>query len=290
MPPVTPHDIAAVVVLYRPDPGVLDNIAAVAGQVARVFAVDNTEDPDPSFLERLRGFANLEYASMGGNEGIAAALNTGIERAEADGFRWVVTLDQDSRPAPDMVALLAGCASGLPASPTIGLVSPFHVMFKREMPQPDAEPMPLLTAMMSGDLLSVDSWEAAGRFDEALFIDQVDHDLCLRMARLGMLVIECRQAHIEHALGRVTLHRWPVRARVSNHSPLRRYYITRNRLIVGARFRSDYPGFDHEQTNATFRELAKIVVYESDKWAKLAMAWRGYRDYRRGVTGRYPGR
>jgi hypothetical protein len=37
----------------------------------------------------------------------------------------------------------------------------------------------------------------------------------------------------------------------------------------------------------TRKELVKIVLYEEDKREKLLMSWRGYRDYRRGVLGRY---
>jgi rhamnosyltransferase len=141
--------------------------------------------------------------------------------------------------------------------------------------------------MTSGNLLSVAAWEAMGGFDEGLFIDQVDHDLCLRMHRGGFEVLRCRDAHLHHRLGTTVKHRFPVTNYATHHSSLRRYYITRNRLEMVRRFGKEFPEFRKREMSAQWRELGKIVLYEDRKVEKLKMAWRGYRDYRRGVSGRY---
>jgi hypothetical protein len=39
--------------------------------------------------------------------------------------------------------------------------------------------------------------------------------------------------------------------------------------------------------SAQRNELMKVVLLEDHKVAKLLMSWRGYRDYRRGITGPY---
>lgn len=282
----TASDIAAVLVLYRPDPAVADNIAATAPQVDCLIAVDNTETPDPGFLARFSEFPNLDYVAMEGNRGIAAALNAGVERAKSEGFTFVLTLDQDSTPGPDLVTSLVACAASCPDA---GLVSATHVE-RGASPAPVPEPgcHPVLTTLASGNLVSIAAWERVGGFDESLFIDSVDHDFCLKLHEAGFGVYECGGALLAHSVGATVAASGPLRAHPSHHSALRRYYITRNRLIVGARHRDRFPEFLAQQRSAMWRELAKIVLFEGDKTAKLRMMWRGWRDYRRGVTGAFP--
>ena len=283
----TASDIAAVLILYRPDASVADNIALMAPQVGCLIAVDNTETPDPGFLARLSEFANLDYLPMEGNRGIAAALNHGVARAKAEGFSFVLTLDQDSTPPPDLVATLAACAA---ACTDTGLVSATHVERGATAPEtPVPGCRPVLTTLASGNLVSIDAWERVVGFDESLFIDSVDHDFCLKLHAAGLGVYECGDALLAHSVGATAAASGPLRAHPSHHSALRRYYITRNRLIVGERHRGRFPEFRAEQRRAMWRELAKILLFESEKSAKVRMMWRGWRDYRRGVTGPYPG-
>jgi rhamnosyltransferase len=289
MPHVTTNDVAAVVVLYRPDASVLDNIAAFAGQVPRVFAVDNTETPDPAFVTRLEEFGNLGYVPMGANLGIAAALNAGVERALSEGYSWALTLDQDSTPAEGMVAELIRGANECETTQPIGLISPVHVAEGKRGPAVKPGCVPVLTPMTSGDLLSIQAWDAVGRFDETLFIDQVDRDLCLRMHQQGYAVLKRSAARLVHRLGAPTKHRFPYRMKVSNHSPIRRYYITRNRFVVLERYGQEFPEFAAKELRASRRSWLGILLYEDHKLAKLAMVWRGYRDFKRGASGPYPG-
>jgi rhamnosyltransferase len=287
MPDVTTRDIAAVVVLYRPDASVLDNIAAFAGQVDRVFAVDNTEAPDAAFVRQLAQFDGLEYLPMGGNLGIAAALNAGVERAGATGHAWALTMDQDSTPPAGTIGALLECVATC-ASDATGIVSARHAGPGEES-APGAGCHRVLTTMTSGNLVSIDAWRHVDGFDETLFVDSVDHDFCLKLDRAGLGVIECDGAVLAHSPGHVTTERFPMEAHPSHHAPIRRYYITRNRFIVGERYRAEHPEFRAAEMRAMRRELAKVVLFENQKMEKLRMSWRGYRDYKRGVTGPFPG-
>jgi rhamnosyltransferase len=275
-----------VVVLYRPPSDAAANIAISAAQVDHVFAIDNTETSDPALLEALEAIPNLTYAPLGDNLGIAAALNAGVERARDSGHTWALTMDQDSTPEADMVAELASCAGTCDIGLPVGIVAPMYIHAGKWEKKPREGCEPLFTVMTSGNLLSVDAWEKAGRFDEALFIDQVDHDLCLRMHRSGYAIVRMYSARLLHRLGAIVRHTFPVPNYVTHHSAIRRYYITRNRFEVSRRF-PDFPEFRKREMRLTRKELVKIVLYEEDKREKLLMSWRGYRDYRRGVLGRY---
>jgi rhamnosyltransferase len=132
--------------------------------------------------------------------------------------------------------------------------------------------------------------QQVGGFMEELFIDQVDNELCLRLWREGYRVMEAGDADLLHRVGDVRKHRFPYPAYSVNHSALRRYYITRNRLWVGRMYRDDHPEHDRFERAQIRKDLVKIVLYEGEKTRKLAMMWRGWRDYRAGRLGEYPGR
>ena len=120
-----------------------------------------------------------------------------------------------------------------------------------------------------------------------LFIDQVDCEFCLRLGLKGYRVIEVGGAILHHRVGAVTHHRFPYPAFTSNHSPLRRYYIARNRFHVAAMYRAEYPEYGRFEMRQMAKETVKILLYESSRLAKLHMMWRGWRDYRAGRLGKF---
>jgi rhamnosyltransferase len=289
MTELQPEDVAAVVVLYRPRTDTVFNIASYAPDVARVIAVDNTESPDATIVSALQGVPGLRYIPMGRNSGLGAAIDTGVAAARTAGFGWVLTMDQDSTPGRRMIFELSRCAASCPGGRPLGLVSPI-LHLENGPDEPAFEGCrDALTTITSGSLLNVDAWAAVGGLDESLFIDQVDHEYCLRLHLNGFAVLECGAAWLSHRMGEMQERRLLGPVYVSNHAPLRRYYITRNRLAVSRRYRTDFPEFLGREMRAMRHELLKVVLLEDHKIEKLVMSWRGYRDYRRGVTGPYRG-
>ena len=83
----------------------------------------------------------------------------------------------------------------------------------------------------SGTLVSIDAFDKIGRFDETLFIDNVDLEWCCRARARGFLLFGVCDAQLDHRLGdqrRVVFDRLVLVV----HSPLRMYYQTRNRILL----------------------------------------------------------
>ncbi len=290
---VTEHDIAAVVVLYRPDRDVVRNIATYADHVDTVFAVDNSEVPAADVLEALRELEGVRLVPMDGNRGVAAALNAGAALASEAGHSWILTMDQDSTADPGMVPALVACLTspetGLPQD-DIALVAPScHEVGGSSTPPYSGACRDVTTVMTSGNLLRLSAWRDVGPFMEELFIDLVDYEYDLRLARHHYRLVQTGAAVLHHRLGDMHRHRFPIPAFTSDHSPLRRYYITRNRFIVTREYAHDFPCFARTEMWRLTRETIGILLYEPSKIAKLRMTWRGYRDFRRGVSGPYGG-
>lgn len=276
--------IAAVVVLYHPGPEVVGNIRSWAWQVETAYAVDNSETSDPAFGARLADLGNVTYLSQGENMGIARALNIGAERAIEQGCDFLLTMDQDSVAAADMVTLMLECLDARNVTRP-GIISPFHVTKSGHLPGREAC-QDVMTPMTSGCLLNLEVYRAVGPFRDDFFIDFVDNEYCLRLRKNGFAVCRANLARLEHSVGDTKKY-GPFIA--TNHSPLRRYYKTRNRFKVFHEYVRDFPGHCIFDMVRLAKEVASIILFEEEKLSKLSMMWRGWCDYRRKKFGKYVG-
>ena len=89
-----------------------------------------------------------------------------------------------------------------------------------------------------------------------------------------------------HRIGQPTL-RWIGRRAVhpTNHSAVRRYYITRNRFLVWRRYCRTDSHFVARDILASQKELIKLLLFEEDRPAKVRAMLAGLRDGIRNVTG-----
>lgn len=278
----SPPRIAAVVVLYRPTDELFDNLRSYSEAVDDLFLVDNTEEPLPEMAARFAELPGARYLPNHANLGMARALNIGAEHALAAGYDLLLTLDQDSSAAPDMVQRMLDCLAGRDFD-KIGMVSPFHVTKSGHLPGSELC-QDVMTPMTSGCLLNLRAYQAVGPFLDALFIDFVDNEYCLRLKKHGFLVLRANLARLKHSVGD-TKKFGPFIA--TNHSPLRRYYKTRNRFLVFRRYLLDFPGHCLFDLVRLAKEIASIVLFEDEKFAKLRMMFRGGCDFIRGRYGRY---
>lgn len=277
--------IAAVVVLYRPDPQVFANIASFRDQVDAVIAVDNTESPDADFVAELRELG-VDYLPLGHNRGIAAALNVGCRRASERGYLWALTMDQDSTATPDMVRGLAACLSH-PDAARVLLVAP---NWQQEGGAPvDRQGRCVLApdAMTSGNLLRLAGFRALGGFREDFFIDRVDTEFCLRARRHGWLLVQRRDVLLIHRMGRLRRIAGWRPFYVTDYSALRRYYMVRNLLEVRREYGREFPEYVAVERRYWTKELPRILLGERQRRAKVRMMLQGWLDYRRGRFGTY---
>lgn len=279
------REIAAVVVLFDPDVNVVRNIGSYIGQVHKVIAIDNSEDPEPGLRAELEA-RSIDYVPLGINRGVATALNIGCRRALASGYQWVLTMDQDSTVGDGFVSNLTGCLDQ-PGAGAIGIVAPVAMQLGSPRVAREAGCEELTVALTSGSLVRLLTFQALGGFREDLFIDQVDHEFCLRARRGAWRVVRQREAVMLHRMGTRRLVSFPRPFRVSDYSPLRRYYMVRNTLELRREYGREFPDWLRGEYRWWRRELPKMLLAESDRLAKLRMMMRGWHDYRRGRFGKY---
>lgn len=281
---VEPPRIAGAVVLYEPPDDVPIIIGSYLSQIEVLFAVDNSAKPDRC-ARLLSAFGTVVHIPCGANLGIAAALNIAARQALAEGFDLLLTMDQDSRAEPDMVEQMLACL-GSDWRERVGLIAPFHLTGARPAPGETPPCSDVMTPMTSGCLVNLAAFREVGPFRDDFFIDFVDNEYCLRLRKRGFHVIRANRALLHHRVG--DLRRYgPFVA--THHSPLRRYYKTRNRCAVFAEYLRDFPAHCLFDLVRLGKEVASILIFEREKTAKLRMMWRGFLDFRRGRFGPYGG-
>lgn len=247
--PARAEGVCAVVVTYHPDAALLAQaLEALQAQASRVAVVDNAT-PGPETRELCARFSRVDWLPLPENRGLAAALNVGIAHARAlPGVTDVLLMDQDSVPAPGMVAALKATlerqSRGTRVAavgtrfhdPREGVDAPFvRIRFpvNRQLHcdgECDAVACDFL--ITSGSLIPLAVLDAVGDMDAGLFIDNVDLEWSFRAVAAGYALFGACGARMLHHHG-ASRQRVPgVPRGIIVHSPLRLYYMMRNRVLL----------------------------------------------------------
>ena len=228
--------LAGVVVLFNPNDDVLDNIHSYIDVLDILYVVDN------SSLDNSKKFKGkkIKYISNHKNLGIAGALNIGANNAIGAGYKWLLTMDQDSYFDKNSVIKMLSFLEGVKNNEIvqnvlnvkldkIGLISPFHMTSIEQNKNPSGIDSPM-NVMTSGNIINLDAYLSVGGFKDWFFIDAVDFDYCLNLRKHHYEIYRLNYVILNHNLGNPVFKKVLFKQMYSlNHSANRRYYIVRNR-------------------------------------------------------------
>ncbi|CAN1486085.1 COG1216 Predicted glycosyltransferases [Methylophilaceae bacterium] len=217
--------------------------------------------------------SRIKVLNFGDNLGIARAQTLGMTWAYEDGADFVLQMDQDSMPDPDMVELLyESYLALLVANYNVGLIGPRdYDRFSKKLHSTSTNPASCQkgklvpefegivfvgSALSSGSLIPKKSFEVIGGMLDELFIDVVDFEYCWRLQANGFLIVRNNKARIAHRIGegRKSLLRI---FEIKVPSPIRHYYWYRNVLYLINR--SYVPTY--WKVRSVFKMIYKIVFY-----------------------------
>jgi rhamnosyltransferase len=198
-------------------------------------------------------------------------------------------MDQDTLVSSRLMSGLAETFLACPFRDRLGVVAANYVdpaiekLFARTI-RPHLPYIEQPTAITSGSLLRLSAFAATGDFQDDFFIDFVDNEYCLRLRNHGWRVAYSTSPLMDHAIGQPCVHYLlGFRFATSNHSPLRRYYSTRNRLISDCRHWPTQPHAVVTDLGRFAGELVFLLLFETDKCQKIQAIGRGVWH---GMTGR----
>jgi rhamnosyltransferase len=259
--------IGAVVILFDPPCSIAEHINALSRQFPALVVVVN--EATQTVINEIKMILGVCLIENHRNLGIATALNQGLRRQFEDrSIGFVLLLDQDSRPSPDLGgqlrrAFVEAQARGLrPACVGPRLVDMKSIGIYK---YPDASDELLVSRSIatSGCLISRDVFDAVGGMMECLFIDQVDHEWCFRARSTGLNIIVSAKATMAHNLGVQTV-RFLGTNKAVHKSPVRHYFIIRNTLVLMS---LNYipMAWKVSEFFKTIRRIAAYIVFSSDR-------------------------
>lgn len=282
--------LAAVVILYRPDKKVWENIRSYEGMVRKIWVFDNTEGELADLHEQRSSIqAELVLVQDGRNKGIGARINEAIEQATTEGFEWLLTMDQDSAFVLDNAERFSKVIDGISAEDRIGIIGPEHGNSEKAAAG-NVQLVDNIGLITSGSFVYLPAVASAGRLNEDLFIDEVDTDFACRMVKAGWRVVECRGVFMVHHIGETVAGRSLRSGKHtprSIHAPVRLYYMTRNFLWVRKRYGKLFPDYFKKRSGQMLHIYKNNILYNNRRGDVLRMCWRGFRDYRRNRLGKY---
>ena len=287
--------VAAIIISYNPDNNLLDSINLLINQVDKIIIVDNgSESQKKKNINLIKDIDNkkIEVIFNEENLGIATALNIGVKEALNQGYNWILTMDQDSKASSNMVEKMLEVYNAIDESERKEILSIFP-NFVDERIQSIEENSNMNSYeyvdadITSGNLLRAEVFDKVGFFDDSLFIDLVDTDFCMRLNEKNIKMIKVRDAILYHSLGESqSVKSIFGKFNTSNHSALRRYYMTRNRFYTWEKYK-DLNSFTLNRDKKLFKkEFIKIILGEKDKINKIKMVFKGYKDYKKGIRGK----
>jgi rhamnosyltransferase len=239
------------------------------------------------------------------NLGLGVALNQGIKLAVEAGFPWILTLDQDSRPAAGMLPALLEAYHSSPGADSIALIAPVlkdetiayryrsliapNRWFFRRQTCDTGVLEDVLMVLHSGALHNARVLEGLGGFREDFFIDYLDTEYCLRARLAGFRILVACEARIQHRLGdRQRRRLGPFTLFPTFHSPQRWYTISRNRIAMLRLYMRRLPNWFFFEISSSLFIILRMLLLEDHRGLKLKALVRGTMDGLRRRMGPIP--
>jgi len=316
------EQVLAVIVTYNPKQDALRVLLQAAlDQLKTIIIVDNGSknlSQIESLASEFGDESRIEIQALANNLGLGAAHNIGIKTARDKQLDYVLLLDQDSVPMPNMVENLLSAHQKKSQTNSVSAVGSTYInadngsesffvrfgklKFKRQYcANRDADRCIEADFLISsGSLISLQTLHEVGDMDEDLFIDHVDTEWFLRAHNKGYKSFGVCNAVMQHGLGETThqlnfgghyfLRRLfglknARRRNVPQHNSFRYYYIFRNSVLL---YKRDYASllWKWNDVQRLCMILVMFSVFKSPRRENLAMILRGTRDGFRGVSGK----
>ena len=274
--------ILATVILYNPSHEVLTNLKTYAPFVDHLLIVDNSESPHDVLRLIRQDFPTSYHISNSENLGIAKALNQSALYGIENNFRWLLTMDQDSKFEEGSFLKLINHKNSIGQ---VGIYTPVHLNKDSTKKWMEKEWTIVKKTMTSGNLLNLEAFIQCGSFEEKLFIDYVDHEYNLRLQKNGFKIVRINHSFLLHNLGDINSYRLGfISMKTTNHNELRRYYITRNRFFVIFKYFSFAPKFFFKEIREFWKSSWRILLLEKNKIQKFKAIISGTWDW---MTNQY---
>lgn len=258
------------VIIYNPCDGDIKNIIYMAKIFEKIFLYCNSslKEKDVDLLGKL---GNVCFLGSGRNDGLSIGCQNLCDTAKNQYFTHIILFDQDSRMAKNDIDMMIDSAKeNNLKSRKVAIISPQIVL--KGAPQYGIENKEIDWCITSGSLIDLAVFEYGIMFDNNYFIDRVDIDFCKQIKKENFKILQLNSIKLNQDLG---VYKKILGKNYYEHSPIRHYYIARNRLYFNKKY--------NVNVLKTFlqmiKHLGEIILFEKDKKKKISMFFLGIEDY-----------
>lgn len=269
-------NICASIVLFNPEIERLnENIEHIRKQVPMLILVDNGSSNLEDIKRLICDLPNIILLENGKNLGIAQALNCILKQSKKEHYEWVLTLDQDSVANDGLIKAYRGFLENCPEKNigclTCNIVDRNFNLEKRKTGFEDID-----YCITSGSLMNIEITLRVGGFDESMFIDKVDCDVCINLKKHGYRIVRVAYDGLLHEIGHAKqinlgFRKWEL----YNHSSFRRYYMCRNASYLLKKYHS---GYVFKMFLKEIFQFFLVLLFEDDKKEKAGKSIKGFID------------
>jgi rhamnosyltransferase len=199
--------VCAIITVYYPDKSVLLNIAELVKQVSLIIITDNTPNVDNYELFKLND--RIIYRANKANLGLSKAFNSCLKLDMVKQSDFVLFMDQDSLVSDALVGTLINdylilLKNGI----NVACVGPVYYeenANKIAIPRIKQRLLPGIfrvdTIITSSMLTTYAALASINFWNEDIFLDLADWDLCFRFAKYGFCCCLSKNVVLRHKLG-----------------------------------------------------------------------------------------
>lgn len=273
---IMPAEVCCVFVLYYPNKAITRKLEALAKYGYKIVVVIN--GVDEQILSEVRGVNNIHLIQNVINVGLATALNQGIALAFDDPkSKYVALFDQDSEPSLDLPQTLANEFSTCDFTnvacigPQLSDVKSCGAVYRKH--NQGAVVGDVTSIPTSGSVISREAYQLVGPMMDALFIDGIDHEWCLRASAKGFRTIVSNHVTMLHDMGDCAVD-WFGDYKPLYSNPIRHYFIVRNAIYLG--LHGDLPfRWRAAELLKTLRRIPAYLWASNDRMRSVRLIRRG---------------
>lgn len=271
--------IGCVIITYNIEEKILDTFNSIYNQVEQIIFIDNNSNLiTKDILSKLKNeHKKCEVIFNEKNEGIAKALNIGINKLLENGVDFILTLDHDSIASSNMISEMINVYDDVKDRYRIGILSPaiYDINKKDYLTDVNLDEYQVIKEpIQSGSLINKEIFNNGMFYNEKLFIYYVDTDLCYRLNLKGYTNIQCNRATLYHEEGQKSCHNLlGKKLYYNNYSDFAIYYRARN----GVYMKKKYKGY-FSSKYVIYKDIIKILIFDKKPYKRLLAHFRGVFD------------
>ncbi|MDB4903548.1 MAG: putative glycosyltransferase [Mucilaginibacter sp.] len=274
--------LAGCVILYNPKIFVFKNIESYLDHLDVLYVIDNSEIIDIQFVTALKLInSKIVYVPQNKNVGIASALNIAARLAINSKYNWLLTMDQDSYFYDGeffdiwITNIDNDNKIGLLAASYTNEYDQWQKVYSNNFNE-------IHFAVTSGNIINLEAWSFTKGFEDKLFIDEVDHDYCLKLRKHKYKILTSKKVFIGHMIGE--FHETKnknvgEKKKLILHNPSRYYYMSRNVLYLCKKYFFTDVKFVLLRFYYLIKMLGKMILIYPEKLTYLKFFFRGIRDF-----------